>query len=99
MKESTRRPRHRRVVEEARPPMVLTARDREIIKAVNDHRALLQEHIQALFFQSRSTAQFRLQRLFQHEFLERHFLSVISGGPASSPAVYTLGKRGAQVLV
>jgi hypothetical protein len=95
----TRRPRHRRVTEDKRPPMVLTARDREIIRAVNDYRVMLQDHVQALFFQSRSTAQFRLQRLFQHEFLERHFISVVSGGPASSPAVYTLGKRGAAVLV
>lgn len=94
-----RRPRHKRVEETERPVMVLTNRDKEIIKAVNDHRALKQEHIQALFFTSRSTAQFRLQRLFQHEFLDRQFLSVVSGGPAASPAIYTLGKRGAKVLV
>jgi hypothetical protein len=79
--------------------MALTERDRAIIRAVNDCRALTQEQIQALFFQSRSTAQFRLQRLYQHEFLERQFLSVVSGGPASSPAIYTLGKRGVKVLV
>jgi hypothetical protein len=87
------------VEEDARPVMVLTDRDKEILRAVNDHRALKQEHIQALFFSSRSTAQFRLQRLFHNEFLDRQFLSVVSGGPAASPAIYTVGKRGAHILV
>ncbi|MBX3083947.1 MAG: replication-relaxation family protein [Anaerolineae bacterium] len=94
-----RRPRHKRVEEQERPVMVLTDRDKDIIRAVNDHRALKQEHIQALFFNSRSTAQFRLQRLYQNEFLDRQFLSVVSGGPAASPAIYTLEKRGVKVLV
>lgn len=96
---ATRLSRSKRAPQEARPPMALTHRDRAVIRAVNDYRAMLGEHIQALFFTSRSTAQYRLARLFQHEFLERRFLSVVSGGPASSPAVYTLGKRGVQVLV
>jgi hypothetical protein len=94
-----RRPRYTRVAEGERPVMVLTDRDREVIRAVNDHRALTQEQIQALFFTSRSTAQFRLQRLYQNEFLNRQFLSVVSGGPASSPAIYTLDKRGVQVVI
>ncbi|MBZ0285214.1 MAG: replication-relaxation family protein [Anaerolineae bacterium] len=94
-----RLPRHRRVQPEVRPPMKLTERDVEIISAVNDYRALLGSQLEALFFTSRSTCQYRLSRLFQHEFLERHFLTVVSGGPGSSPTVYTLGKRGAQVLI
>lgn len=93
-----RRPRNKRVAEAERPPMQLTPRDGEIIKIVNDCRIMRGEHIEALFFTSRSAAQYRLQRLFQHEFLDRHFLSVVSGGPASSPALYTLGKRGAALL-
>ncbi|MBL8163271.1 MAG: replication-relaxation family protein [Anaerolineae bacterium] len=96
---SQRLPRSRRVAPDARPPMHLTARDVAIIQVVNDYRALLGNQIEALFFGSRSTAQYRLSRLFQHEFLERHFLTVVSGGPGSSPTVYTLGKRGAQVLI
>jgi hypothetical protein len=43
--------------------------------------------------------QYRCSRLFQHEYLNRHFLPVVEGGPASSPIVYTVGKRGAQALV
>jgi hypothetical protein len=79
--------------------MLLTERDAEVIRAVNAYRALLGSQIEALFFASRSTAQYRLQRLYQHEFLERHFLSVVSGSPLASPIVYTLGKRGAKLLV
>ncbi|GIL13920.1 MAG: hypothetical protein BroJett038_26400 [Chloroflexota bacterium] len=101
MNEAARRrlPRNRRVEPSARPAMKLTARDCAIIQAVNDYRALLGSQIEALFFASRSTAQYRLSRLYQHEFLERHFLTTVSGGPASSPTVYTLGKRGVQVLI
>jgi hypothetical protein len=79
--------------------MRLTERDIDIIQAVNDHRALLGSHIEALFFGSQSTAQYRLVRLFHHEYLDRHFMTVVSGGPASSPVVYTVGTRGEQVLV
>ncbi len=94
-----RLPRHRRVAERDRPPMQLTERDCEVIRMVNDCRMLSTDQIVALFFGSRSTAQFRLARLFQHEFLERHFLSVVAGAPGKSPALYTVGKRGVQVLV
>ncbi|MFC1959372.1 replication-relaxation family protein [Chloroflexota bacterium] len=78
--------------------MRLTERDREILKMVNDCRALLGSQIRELFFKSRSTAQYRLQRLYQHEYLDRHFISVISGGPASSPVLYTITRRGATIL-
>ncbi|MBL8156505.1 MAG: replication-relaxation family protein [Anaerolineae bacterium] len=93
------RPRHRRVEEGERPPMALTERDGEIIRLVHDCRLLTGEHIRTLFFASRSTAQYRLQRLFQHEFLNRHFLTRVTTAPAASPALYSLGRRGVQVLV
>lgn len=94
-----RLPRHKRVPEADRPPMALTDRDCALLRMVNDCRALRTDQIEALFFGSRSTAQFRLAKLFQHEYLNRHFLSVVSDAPARSPAIYTLGKRGARVLV
>ncbi len=84
---------------EERPPMALTERDRQVIKGVNDHRALMTEQIQALFFGSRSTAQSRLSRLYQHEYLERHFPTLFGDASASTQAIYTIGKRGAQLLV
>lgn len=94
-----RLPRAQRVAESERPPMVLTDRDCDILKTINDCRILRSQQLESLFFQSRSTAQYRLSRLFHHEFLERHFLSVVSGAPAASPALYSLGKRGAHVLI
>ncbi len=94
-----RLPRQRRVSPRDRPPMRLTDRDCRIIQAVNDHRALLFDQIEALFGMSRSTAQYRLARLFHHEYLDRTFISTASRAPASNPAVYTVGKRGLRVLI
>ena len=94
-----RRPRAKRVPDEERPSMRLTERDCDIIRAVNDYRALRSDQIERLFFGSRSPTQYRLSRLWEHEYLEREFISVASSAPASNPAVYTVGKRGAQVLV
>jgi hypothetical protein len=93
-----RLPRAKRVTEDARPPMVLTDRDRDIVATVNAYQALLGKQLERLFFSSRSTAQYRLQRLYQHEFLDRHFMTVVSTAPAASPMIYTLGKRGAYLL-
>lgn len=92
-------PRHARVPESERPKMALTERDAEIIRLVESCRLLRGDHLASLFFSSRSTAQYRLQRLFQHEFLNRHFLASVSTAPAAAPAIYALGKRGVQVLV
>ena len=94
-----RRSRSMRVPEADRPPMELTARDVEILRTVNEFRAVRGDQLHRLFFTSRSAAQYRLQRLFQHEFLDRHVLPVTTGGPASSPTVYTLARRGAQILI
>jgi hypothetical protein len=77
--------------------MRLTPRDMEMIKAVHDYRVLRGDQLQALFFGSQSTASYRLSRLYQHGFLDRHFLPTL-GGPASSPTLYTVGKQGIQVL-
>ncbi|HMN14372.1 MAG TPA: replication-relaxation family protein [Bellilinea sp.] len=88
-------PRNRRV--DNPPPMRLMARDLEILSAVHDFRIVRGSQLQALFFGSQSTASYRLSRLYQHGFLDRHFLPTL-GGIASSPALYTLGKRGVDLL-
>ena len=88
-------PRNRRV--DNPPPMRLMERDVEILKAVHEFRIMRGDQLQALFFGSQSTASYRLSRLYQHSFLDRHFLPTL-GGLASSPALYTLGKRGVDVL-
>lgn len=88
-------PRNRRV--DSPPPMRLMGRDIEILKAVHEFRIVRGDQLQALFFGSQSTASYRLSRLYQHGFLDRHFLPTL-GGIASSPALYVLGKRGVDVL-
>lgn len=93
-----RLPRDKRVTQEARPTMVLTARDCQVMKAVNDFRALKATHIQALFFPSLATAQYRLVRLFQHGYLNRQYVDVPTGSSVNTPPLYTLAPRGAQTL-
>lgn len=77
------------------PGMRLTERDLEILKAAAEYRVLRQDHIQKLFFGSKSTAQYRLSHLYQHGFLNRHFLPVYAGW---SPTLYTLDRRGVATL-
>lgn len=77
------------------PNMRLTERDVDILKAVAEYRILRQDHIQQLFFGSKSTAQYRLSHLYQHGFLNRHFLPVYAGW---SPTLYALDKRGVALL-
>lgn len=77
------------------PPMQLTDRDQAIIRAVHDFRLLRQDQLAQLFFGSRSTAQRVLQRLYQHRYLNRHFLPVYAG---RGPTLYTLDQRGVELL-
>lgn len=77
------------------PNMRLTERDVDILKAIAEYRILRQDHIQQLFFGSKSTTQYRLSHLYQHGFLNRHFLPVYAGW---SPTLYTLDKRGVALL-
>ena len=87
--------RHKRLVH---PPRIhLTERDGQVIKAVNDFRVMRQDQVQRLFFPSRNTAQARLWLLWQHRYLRREFLPVV-GGIQTSPVLYVLDKRGAELL-
>lgn len=90
-----RLPRHLRVANP--PPMRLTARDVQVLQAVQDYRVLRRDQIQRLLFPSRNTANYRLQRLYQHGFLERRWRPVEYGHGAGQ-AVYLLGKRGEGLL-
>src|SRR5690242_4749512 len=77
------------------PPMRLMPRDVEILRAVGEYQILRQDQIQRMFFGSKSTAQYRLSHLYQHGFLDRHFLPVQNGWSAT---LYTLARRGADML-
>lgn len=93
-----KRKRRRRDRREPHPPrLVLTERDRAIIRAVHEYRVLRQDQVQALFFGSRSAAQRRLALLYHHGYLERQFL-LVQTGFMSSPSVYLLDRRGEELL-
>jgi hypothetical protein len=94
-------PSHRRAEEP--PTMRLTERDRQIVKAVSEHRLLSSPQIEALFFRSerprgrRSSCQRRLQLLFHHGFLDRLQLPVVLG-QGRRAFVYVLAERGADLV-
>ena len=81
--------------------MQLTDRDKEVIRAIYDYRVLRQEQIQVLFFGTnpgaKARAQKRLVKLFDHKYIARFFLPT-RGGLMSSPILYGLDKRGAELL-
>jgi hypothetical protein len=76
--------------------MRLTARDIEVVQAVHEYRVLRREQIQQLF-PSRNTANERLQRLYQHRYLERRWLPV-EYGQGAGQAIYLLDQRGAELI-
>lgn len=89
-----RNPRRNRRAKVSRS-MKLMSRDIAIIHTVYQYRVLRQNQLERLFGRSRSVMQRVLFRLYQHQFLDRRFLPVYAG---SSPTLYVLDKRGAEVL-
>lgn len=89
--------RKRHVRRESPPEMVLQQRDIDVIEAVYRFRVLSQAQITALLFGSSATAQYRLEKLYDHHFLERKFLPV-SLGEGRSPTLYILDRRGVETL-
>lgn len=88
-----RMPRNRRV--SGFPRMVLTERDREIVRAVHENRFLRRDQIERLFFSTTTAANARLLSLYQHHFLDRLYLPVEVG---SSQAVYALDREGTRII-
>ncbi|MHB1357696.1 MAG: replication-relaxation family protein [Anaerolineae bacterium] len=91
----TNTPRHLRVVNPAK--MRLTARDIQVLQAVHDYRVLSREQIQRLLFPSQNTTNYRLQRLYQHGFLDRRWRPV-EYGQGMGQAIYLSTKRGVNIL-
>jgi len=76
-------------------PHVLTDRDMAIVAAVAEYRLLSRSQIQRLLgFGTVTRVNFRLQKLFHHGYLARHFLPTLKG---SSQAVYALDRLGLPV--
>ena len=76
----------------------LMARDRRLLKAVNDCQALQVGHVRTLLFNSASPTYGRLKKLADHGYLERHYITQVAAAPAASPMVFTISKLGAEVL-
>jgi hypothetical protein len=94
----TPRKRRKRDERQTTPsPMKLTTRDKEVVRAVHEYRVLRQDQIEALLFPHKASAQRRLVKLYDYGFLERHFLPT-RGGLMNSPILYSLDKRGIELL-
>lgn len=97
-----RLPSLRRVKDEELPSFRLTQRDREVIQAVYEYRAMTTDQLGKLFFPSEQTevtsrCLHRLKLLFHHRFLFRaEQPQLISEG--RKPFVYYLDQRGAKLL-
>lgn len=76
-------------------PLVMTARDYEIIELVAAHRFIASDDIQLLVSGSDQTILRRLQKLFHHGYLDRPRIQRIQG---NQPFVYALGQRGADLI-
>ena len=91
---------------ESPPAMVLTDRDKEIVKAVFAYRLLTREQVEILLFSPEgnqdhrtktSICQKRLKLLYQHQFLDRIHLPIVPN-EGSGPIVYCLAEQGAQLV-
>ncbi len=85
--------------------LVLTVRDLEILGRVHHHRVMQAEHLHPLVFPGRTlrVAQARLAKLWQHGYLDRHFVPYALDGTRRVPSeaatpVYALGKKGLSAL-
>lgn len=86
-------PRNKRTKDFKR--MVLQPRDVAIMLSVYENRFLRRDQIEKLFFNKTAACNQRLQKLYQHKFLDRLYQPI---GLGSSKAVYALDSLGAEVV-
>lgn len=89
-----RRPRFRRH-RFGKPPLVLQARDRQIVELVSEHRFITSEEIQALILGSDQIILRRLQKLYHSGYLDRPRNQQQRG---NAKMVYALAQDGAHLL-
>lgn len=78
-----------------KPPFVMQPRDAEIVRIVSQHRFIASDDLRLLVGGSDQGLLRRLQRLFQHGYLDRPRIQRVKG---NSPMVYALGQKGAELL-
>lgn len=96
-KKGERSPRFRRI---STLRFRLQDRDIEIVKQVHKHRFLTSRHIQALIQGSDKWILRRLQLLYHNQYLDRPKEQIINyrAGAGSSPMIYGIGNKGADLL-
>jgi len=77
--------------------LILQPRDRDILLAVYSHRFLSSEQIMDMFFGCVTRSNIRLRKLWEHDFLDRHFVYPLAFH-GSSQAIYSLGERGVDII-
>ncbi len=89
-----------------RERLVFTVRDLEVLNNLHNHRFMQAAHFRWLCFRhcTLRVVQARLAKLWQHGYLDRHFVPFTLDGTKRAPSeaatpVYTLGKRGQAVLM
>ena len=92
---STTRKRRNRTQRTKKTRLVLTERDREIVRALFRFRFLTSRQLADMFFTSKSKADRRLRELFDHGFLDR-IDRPTTGGRAE--LIYAIWKEGAKLL-
>lgn len=79
-------------------PLLQTAWDLDLLRAVERHRLLRSTHLIALGRRSRQATLRRLQRLFHAGYLDRPLAQLSWYARGSEPMVYALGAHGAKAL-
>jgi hypothetical protein len=87
----------RRLTRTTPQPIRLNERDIAIVEAVYRFRVLSQRQLELLFFSKQQHASRRLEKLFDHGYLERKVLPR-SIGEGRSPTLYILDRLGAELL-
>lgn len=84
----------------AAPPIRLTERDIEIIRALHAHRFLTTQHLQTLTnTKSRWAINARLRLLYDHKYIDRPYAQKALYSHADKrPVIYALGNKGASLL-
>jgi hypothetical protein len=74
-------------------------RDLDILEDIYRHKALTIHQIHSMHFgASRSPAQLRITKLFNHNFIDQIVLPVAYGQPGSNPIFNIMGSKGADLL-
>lgn len=82
---------------EALSPLILQPRDRDILVAVYLHRFLSGGQLKDMFFGCITRSNIRLRKLWEHEYLDRHYLRPLAFH-GSSQSIYNLGENGADIV-